>query len=411
MPTDPFGLRREQAINSSGVRDVFSPHRPINRVELFFGREKEVGAIIEQINTPGQHSLLYGDRGVGKSSLANIASELLLGQVIKGELYSYRCDSHSTFESILARPLAEVGVDMSISSETKSSKSGGSAKLKVPIAEGGFGTESTNTEERVSLRGNLTPSVAADYLKSLPGLLVIDEADVIKKKVDKRHLAEFIKLLSDHDSALKVLVVGVAETGSILVDNHESVGRCLRETKLRRMPEVELSKIVTGGANQVNLKFAGPVVRSIAKVSAGYPHFTHLLALKCAEDAVAESRKIINSEHLNLAIQKSIEDAEGSLTRTYSKAIRSYNTDMYRVVLCAAASLPKEEFTSKELRDEIKSQTGEEYSQGTIANYLKRLVSEGTGTILRREAKGVYRFNDPRMPSYIKIANSMLPAA
>jgi energy-coupling factor transporter ATP-binding protein EcfA2 len=57
--------------------------------------------LIEQINTPGQHALLYGDRGVGKSSLANIASNLLLKHVARGALYEKRCDSETTFEEIV----------------------------------------------------------------------------------------------------------------------------------------------------------------------------------------------------------------------------------------------------------------------------------------------------------------------
>jgi putative ribosome biogenesis GTPase RsgA len=48
---------------------VFTPHTPVNLVELFLGRTEEVQSIVAQINTPGQHSLLFGDRGVGKSSL------------------------------------------------------------------------------------------------------------------------------------------------------------------------------------------------------------------------------------------------------------------------------------------------------------------------------------------------------
>ena len=53
-----------------------------------------------------------------------------------------------------------------------------------------------------------------------------------------------------------------------------------------------------------------------------------------------------------------------------------------------------------------------EVNQGWLNNYLQNIVSEGSNTILRRLAKGVYKFNDPRMPSYIKLANlTMIPDA
>lgn len=287
MASDSFGLEREHKIVRSGVREVFSPHRPINQIDLFFGRKSQVRAIIEQLNTPGQHSLLYGDRGVGKSSLANIASELLLSGMVNGRLYFARCDSSSTFESILATPLAELGYDLDVTGSTSTRTTGGGAKLKVPIAEGGFESKTETQETRKGLSGSLSPSVATQILKETQALLVIDEADVLSSDSDRKKLAEFIKLLSDANAKFKILVVGVAETGASLVANHESVVRCLRETKLNRMMDHELSQIVEGGADRLGLSFDARVTRSIVNVSSGYPNFTHLIALKCAEDAIA----------------------------------------------------------------------------------------------------------------------------
>lgn len=109
---DLFGLDREQRIRKSGVRNIFTPHQPVHSVKLFFGRQSLVKKLIEQINTPGQHALLYGDRGVGKSSLANVTAELLLKRLIQGKLYAKRCDSKDTFETILDEPLREVGIDL-----------------------------------------------------------------------------------------------------------------------------------------------------------------------------------------------------------------------------------------------------------------------------------------------------------
>ena len=82
--SDLFGIEREEKIKLSGARDIFTPHQPIHSLELFFGRANEVRALIEHLNTPGQHALLFGDRGVGKSSLANVASELLLSKLANG---------------------------------------------------------------------------------------------------------------------------------------------------------------------------------------------------------------------------------------------------------------------------------------------------------------------------------------
>ena len=405
---DLFGLQREAKIKESGVREIFTPHRPVNDLDLFFGRQDEVQSIIEQINTPGQHSLLYGERGVGKSSLANIASELLLSRIISGKLYFQRCDSQSSFLSLLRRPLSDIGIDVSVKESESKERSGGQAKLKIPFAEGGVGQDSENSQTRYGPSELLTPSTAAEALESTAGLLVVDEADSLGSEKDRKKLAEFVKQLSDRDAKFKVLIVGIAQTGDELTAGHPSVKRCLRETKLNRMPSRELELIIRNGAKELDLVFEENVRERIVSVSAGYPHFTHLIALKCAENAIANSRQRISDHHLNTALEEATEDAEGTLSRSYAKATRSYNTDMYRVVLCAAANLNAEEFTAKELRDEIQSQTGEPITQQSLNNYFKRLVSDDEDTVLRRLRKGVYRFTDPRMPSYVRIANSMV---
>jgi hypothetical protein len=79
---------------------------------------------------------------------------------------------------------------------------------------------------------------------------------------------------------------------------------------------------------------------------------------------------------------------------------------MYKTILGAAARITKEEFKAEDLRKAIFDRTGEKYDQGLLNNYLKKLISNDDSTILYRVAKGVYRFNDPRMPSCIRIKDS-----
>ena len=373
-------------------------------MDLFFGRQKEVQKIIEQINTPGQHSILYGERGVGKSSLANIATELLISKLIEGKLYTKRCDSNDNFLSILSKPLQDFGIELDLESTEKTHKQSGKAGIKIPVAEAGIGSDRTTTKTYTPQA--LTPSTVSEILKDKKGLLYIDEIDRLKNIQDKYSVAELIKLLSDNNSSFKILVVGVAETAEELTGGHPSVQRCLKETLLRGMTSKELKEIVIGGANKAKLNFDDSVVTLIARISSGYAHFTHLLALKCAEEAVAKKSKTIDRNCLSDAIKLAAEDAEGSLKRTYTNAIRSYGTEMYRTVLLAAAKLTKVEFTAEDLRLGVEKLSNQSITQGALNNYLKRLVSDDSSCILKRMAKGVYKFCDPRMPSYIKIANT-----
>src|SRR4051794_10335809 len=65
----PMEQRNELAIR---VGTVFTPAAPINRNELFAGRKDQLLRVLDAINQRGQHAVIYGERGVGKTSLANI---------------------------------------------------------------------------------------------------------------------------------------------------------------------------------------------------------------------------------------------------------------------------------------------------------------------------------------------------
>lgn len=110
-------------------------------------------------------------------------------------------------------------------------------------------------------------------------------------------------------------------------------------------------------------------------------------------------------EDLTAAMKLSVEDAEGTLRRKYEAAIRSYSTDMYQKIVLAAANLNREEFSAGQLRVAFVELTGQNITQASLNNFLKRLISDNHDTILVRKAKGIYRFGDPRMPSFVKIAN------
>lgn len=392
-----FGFDREKKIADSGIRNIFTPHQPIAESDLLFGRATEVQNVVKTLNTPGQHALLYGERGVGKSSLANVTSELVF-VIAKLRIFMKRCDGSDTFESIVKSPLAAVGADLSLISVTEQNDKKAGVDLKV--LNGGIAQSIVST---YAASHSLSPSTVAEAIGDVKGLLVVDEADAIANPEDRRKLAELVKLLSDSGSALKVMIVGIAQTGSELTSAHPSVQRCLRETKLNRMSPGELREIVTAGSAKAGLVFGSKVIDAIVRFSAGYPHFTHLIALKCAEDAIAEGRHEVGTDDLVKALMEAVDDAEATLKAGYENAVRSANTRKYQHIVHAAAAFGPSEFTASDLRGAIARDTGTDMSQQSLNNYLSRLVSDDGSTIFKREAKGVYRFSDPRLASFVLI--------
>ncbi len=86
---------------------VFTPSQPINKRALFAGRIDEIQRLVDSINSPGRHPIIYGDRGVGKTSLASIITELFQG-VVDLKVGKINCEPNDTFASVWDKALAEI---------------------------------------------------------------------------------------------------------------------------------------------------------------------------------------------------------------------------------------------------------------------------------------------------------------
>ncbi len=405
MANGTFGLKDEAEIIKSGVRDVFTPHIPVDDVSHFFGREDEASRLVSVINSPGQHILLYGDRGVGKTSLAKTTCKLILQKLQRGDFFEKRCDSNDTFSSIFEEPLEKCGIDLSFKEETRTHNQGGGAGISAGFAKADLSSKRERKETKVSAYKPDSPSWVAGKIRSLSGILLIDEADAIPNETDKKKIAELIKLLSDLNSPFKIVVVGIAQTGEELTAGHPSVERCLKEVALQRMTDDDLKKIILNGMKKLFLRPDDIVVNKIVDISAGYPHFTHLICLKCAESAILSKNKHITKETLKGALDEAVKDSEGALRRMLESTLRVLNkAQEYKLLLLTASYCSTPEFRSSELRDKLKLRFSIDIDSKALSRRLTKLTEGEKATILEKPARGCFKFADPRMPSFLKMA-------
>ena len=64
-----------RAFRFDTLLEVFSPSAPVDREEIFAGRADQLAALFVVSRQRGQHAVIYGERGVGKTSLARICAE------------------------------------------------------------------------------------------------------------------------------------------------------------------------------------------------------------------------------------------------------------------------------------------------------------------------------------------------
>lgn len=406
MANGSFGLDKEALIVASGLRKIFTPYTPIDEEKHFFGREDEASRLVSVINSPGQHILVYGDRGVGKTSLSKTACKILLQGIIQqGKFFEKRCDSSDTFASIVEEPLESIGVDFSFKEKTKTHNEGGGAKLSAGFINADISSKRETKTTNLSTKKPSSPSWVANKLRNLVGVFLIDEVDAISNNEDKKKIAELIKLLSDYNSEFKLVVVGVASTGEELTAGHPSVERCLKEVPLQRMTASDLKKIILNGMKEVSLILDDHIIEKIVDISAGFPHFTHLICLKCAEHALINEHRHVTEEMLKLSLIEAMKESEGSLQRMYESTLRALSKPQeYKLLLLAASYCKTPEFRSSELREKLDAKFNVTVDPKALSRRLTSLTKGDKVTILSKPARGCFQFSDPRMPSFIKMA-------
>src|SRR5438093_5873190 len=90
---------------------VFTPATPVNQRDLFAGRVDQLRRVLEAVQQRGQHAVIFGERGVGKTSLANMIRPVLESNT-EGNLLVIKvnCDVGDDFASSWKKVFAEIPV-------------------------------------------------------------------------------------------------------------------------------------------------------------------------------------------------------------------------------------------------------------------------------------------------------------
>ncbi|NEP16578.1 MAG: ATP-binding protein, partial [Leptolyngbya sp. SIO4C1] len=229
---------------------VFTPSAPIEVKTFFAGRETQISKTVDTIFETGKHAVLYGERGVGKTSLANIIPAFI--NAIQSNLNNQSEDNHITSNFITPVKIT-CNRDDSFGSCWK--KAFGSITLRTSKESIGFLPEQKAGEETVNLdqillpqsQEDVTPNDVISALSKLQAsnfLFVFDEFDAIKNEKVRRNFADTIKSLSDNIKSATILLVGIGDSVSSLIGEHPSIERCITQIGLQRMSNEELGNII-----------------------------------------------------------------------------------------------------------------------------------------------------------------------
>ena len=354
------------------IAQVFTPGTPVRRLDLFAGRRTQLLDLASVIGHPGQHAVIYGERGVGKTSLANIISDAIQ-ESSNVAFWRVTCSRADTFESIWARLLKEY------------------------------------TDE--TLYGDTVPGPdKVRLILQRQGLLVVvlDELDQIDDPITMAHMADTVKALSDHAVDTTLIFVGVADSIDELLEEHESVERALMQIQMPRMSPPELVEAIDKRLEVLSMTMTDDAKRRIAILSEGLPYYTHTLALYAAQEAAADHRNAVTLLDVGNATKKAVEKAQHSIRGAYLGAVGSPRKEtLFPQVLLACALAPKNElgyFRQADIQKPMSIMRGKPTEISVFAQHLDKLTHENRAAVLEKSGRPwhwTFRFTNPLLQPYV----------
>lgn len=192
--------------------------------------------------------------------------------------------------------------------------------------------DSKETKRAVdTLPSVITPDIVRRTLTSLGTdailIVIIDEFDRMPNGKNGVLFADTIKTLSDHAVPGTVILVGVADNVDQLIAEHQSIERALVQVRLQRMSPLELSELVENALSALRMEIDDDALEDICALSQGLPHYTHLLGLHSAREAIDSGIRRISLSHVDTAIAKAIANAQQSIINAYHRATMSARRD------------------------------------------------------------------------------------
>lgn len=387
--------RNEWQKRRDQVRVVFTPQSPIHRREFFVGRVQQINKLVDAIRQPGSHAIVYGERGVGKTSLVTILPPLLDFMQFAGLVTSkIQCNDGDTYESVCKKLMSNLTV-----TESNVVLSNSSNKLPLPDTLDLWLSERPTPDE---LR-RLILTLGGRHL-----IAIIDEFDRVANKGDITNMmANTIKLLSDTLSPSTFIIVGIADTVEGLIAGHGSIDRCLTEVPMPRMNLGEMCTLIDTAVKELRMSIDDEATRYVCRIAQGLPSYVHLLGRESALAAIDDREVHITKSHVVRGLHGALELVPGILIQDWDKATASAKpNNRFKQVLLACALAPKSElglFPAGSVQAPLSAITGKTYQIPGYGASLHLLTEERRAAILKKQGESHrwrYRFRNPLMEPY-----------
>jgi Cdc6-like AAA superfamily ATPase len=420
-------LEDDVTVTNARLANAFHPGAEIDDPDSFAGRSYEIEEVAKALNTEGSCPIIYGDRGLGKSSLALQTWLIAQGDdrlLRRHGLEGWRLADDDAFlafyvpctdsTSTTARLLERVGTSLSsVQLDSRAERLVDRTTTR-GISLRVFSAESTRHYERLEKQLIETTNIEdrlvarASALTECFGrrvLVILDELDRVR---ETKGLASFIK--SNTATDLKFMLVGIAQNVSALLNDHLSLERKAHPIEVRRMTTGELKAIMTSATDElreegVSLEFSPEAATLLADRASGFPWFVHVIGQEALLKVASEGKDRIE--------RKDVGDAVARLTRNrfaqqfsdqYQKAVQ--DSQQRELVLRSFASWKGRDIPTADVYRVLKTRLG--VSNPSI--YKGHLLQNSYGRVLLtppQQPRGLVRFTNEMFKIYVRLRSSL----
>ena len=303
------------------LRDALGASQPVITRDRFAGRHDALAQLIAAIEQQRLHVVIYGERGIGKTSLVHVFADT--AREARYLVLYGSCGTDGRFDEIFRAFASKIPMlyHRSILPTTAAVEQALNFDTMLPPGE--FG-----------------PREVSDLLADVVGtrvILILDEYDRIADVNFRRDVAELIKNLSDRAARVQLIVTGVASNLDELIGFAPSIRRNIIGLPIRPLKVEEVGQILRLGEAAAGLFFTDAAVAMIATIAGGSPYLVRLLGHRAALAALDVRITNVGVDHVRTAVERTLTEWNGTLPRRVQALLAGDDAKARWPLLVAAA--------------------------------------------------------------------------
>jgi hypothetical protein len=370
------------------LNDVFTPAQPVTERSRFAGRLDVLVRLISILEDQRAHVVLYGERGIGKTSLLHILSDI--ARESRYHVAYASCGAGSRFDEIFRGVLKDIPMLYTRNANPSGKEVEGGASLADLLPAGEFDARHL---------GDICATITGTRV-----LVILDEYDRLQDAAFRQNIAELVKNLSDRAARVQLVIAGVSANLQELVGYIPSIRRNVVGLPMPRLESREVAALIEIGEREAGVKFSPRAVETIDLLSHGSPYLVRLLCHHAGINAINDSRLEVDLPDINRGLDEIVEEAEnrlGPVARNRAADLLATGNTPLLAAIARAASTPDGSFRLADIKSGLSDATAE----ATISAELARI--EKLGGVLDQTADvggPAYRFVDDALPFFIWMA-------